>query len=97
MVHLSLQFQLLEEPMSKGYYAIPHGNTLTLAKEGLFNIKLDGKEIGEVSIATSFGQTYVSVTLVDTFLTIREITHLMDSLKYEFGLPENQRISFEQI
>lgn len=94
---MSLQFQLTEEPMSKGFYAIPHGNTLTMTKEGLFNIILDGKEIGEVSIASSFGKTYVSVTLVDTFLSIRELTHLMDSLKYEFGLPEDQKVAFEQI
>lgn len=65
-------------------------------KRGTFQIRKGNEPIGEVDICSHLGKTYVSVTLIDTFLSIKEMNDLIDQLKYDFDLPEEQKISIEQ-
>lgn len=64
---------------------------------GVFKIMKDGKEAGEIYICRDYSKTYVSVRLVDTFLTLSEMNALIQQLKNDFDLSWNQEISIEQI
>lgn len=68
-----------------------------LIKQGTFPISQKGKIVGQVDISHWSDKTYVSIQLVDTFLTIEEIMGLMRDLKENFGLSDTQQVSFQQI
>lgn len=66
-------------------------------KGGTFAIVIEGDNVGEVDVCKASEETYVTVQLVDNFLTIDQMMTFLSSLKEQFGLPENQKISFQQI
>lgn len=66
-------------------------------KSGTFSIVIEGKQVGEVDICHLHDSSYVSVQLVDTFLTIEQMIDFMNHLKEEFGLTEDQKISIQQL
>lgn len=66
-------------------------------KTGTFDVVVEGKVVGEVDICHQFGTSYVSVKLVDTFLTIEQMMKFLSDLKQDFCLPDNQKISIEHV
>lgn len=65
--------------------------------QGTFNIEMLGNVVGNVDIAKHSDETHVSVELIDTFLTIDQLTELMIDLKNRFGLSSSQKVSIQQI
>lgn len=66
-------------------------------QNGTFSIVVEGRQVGEVDICRQEDTSYVSVQLVDTFLTIEQMIDFMNNLKTEFRLPHDQKISFQQL
>lgn len=66
-------------------------------REGNFQIVLEGKIIGTLDVAKYQDNTYVTVELVDCFLTIGQFSELLEKIKTEFSLPNDQKICIHQI
>ena len=66
-----------------------------MQNSGTHPIMVEGRQVGTVDICHWRGRTSVSIQLVDTFLTIEQMMDLMNTLKEEYRLPVDQRISIE--
>ena len=64
---------------------------------GNYPLVRHGKKIGEIDIANGFGQTFVTVKIIDTFLSLDEIQDIIFMLETNYHIPKNQRIAFEQV
>ncbi|MFF2532282.1 hypothetical protein ACFVS2_25570 [Brevibacillus sp. NPDC058079] len=80
-----------------GWIPMPRITSSPLEKEGRFDIELSGSPVGTVDVSRMPHETYVSVTLVDTVLTIEQFTELVTDLKLQFSLPNDQKVSIQQI
>lgn len=75
---------------------------LLIDKSGDYPIYIGEKEVGKVHVClgkehTHISETHVSVQLKDTFLTLEQMMSFLKEMKNRFDLPDNQRISIDQL
>lgn len=66
-------------------------------REGNYQIVLEGKIVGTLDVSKFQDNTYVTIELVDCFLTIGQFIELLEKVKSDFSLSDDQRISIHQI
>jgi hypothetical protein len=76
---------------------IPRFIPSPVEKKGFFNIDLSGEIVGSVDVNKVNHVTYVTVTLLDTFLTIEQFSNLMENLRENFNLSQDQKVSIQQL